>query len=137
MAASSNPTHNMPPDLEQKVLVLISQATRTPGKTISRRRLIYDVFRHVIPENELANSAEDRQIRKAIENLRLRGQPIISSSASKGYSLLTDKHEIEKMITEMESRRESLADQIRSLRNTYGLAPRALAPIVRQPSLLP
>jgi hypothetical protein len=128
---------NLPPGLEDKVLRLITDAARTPGKTITRRMLVWKTFNVNVSERELSNNRYDRQVRQAIENLRMRGYPIISSSAGKGYSIISDRDENEKMIGEMESRREALAEQIRALRRSYNLQPRAQAQQVTQPGLLP
>jgi hypothetical protein len=123
--------------LEKKVLGFIVEASKTPGKTINRRMLVWKVFGVSVNEQELNNNRLDRQIRQSIENLRLRGYPIISSAAGKGYTIISDRAEIEKMIAEMESRRESLADQIRALRNNYGLRPvTQVKPAATQPGLL-
>jgi hypothetical protein len=119
------------------VLGFIVEAARAPGKTITRKMLVWKVFNIVVNEQELNNNRYDRQNRQAIENLRDRGYPIISSAAGKGYTIISDRIEIEKMITEMESRREALARQIRALRNSYGLQPRqALQQPATQPGLM-
>jgi hypothetical protein len=124
----SNPAEHLPPGIEQKVLTCIADASRTPSRTITRRMLIWKVFGASVSEQQLNNNRLDRQVRKAIENLRLRGYPIVSSSAGKGYGLVTDRKEIEGMISEMEGRREALAEQIRALRRANNLPATYQAP---------
>jgi hypothetical protein len=98
--------------------------------------LIFKTYGVTVSEQQLNNNRLDRQIRKAIENLRTRGYPIVSSSAGKGYSLVTSRTEIEGMISEMEARREALAVQIRALRTVNHLSSTFTPPVkVTQPGL--
>lgn len=122
------------PEFENKVLEIIKEFTDR-GYSATRTMMIYRLFKRIVNPAALANDTDDRQIRRAIENLRQRGYPIVSTSGDKGYTLVTDRAEIEKMIAELESRRERMADQIRALRNTNKIHEISTAPQLVQEEL--
>ena len=59
-----------------------------------------------ITRAELARAANtsDREIRRAIHDLRMAGHPIVSHSSGRGYSMAADRAEIEAFCREQESR---------------------------------
>lgn len=56
-----------------------------------------------------ALGTDDRIIRQAIHDLRKEGNPIVSHSDGKGYTLTSDPYEIKSLIAENSSRIHSLA----------------------------
>lgn len=87
------------PIIARNILNTLLQAP----KGTTRKGLIRTVFGEE-PSNNLSNDTRDRKIRKAIENLRNLGFPIVSTSGKAGYKLDTDPKNIEDMIREWESR---------------------------------
>lgn len=67
----------------------------------------------------LAADPNDRKIRKAIEALRGRLIPIVSSSGESGYRLDTSRETVRKMISEWASRREKLQNLINAAAKFY------------------
>lgn len=63
----------------------------------------------------------DRKIRKAISALRERLFPIVSTSGEPGYRLDTSRDAVEKMIRELQSRRDRITDQIVAASKFYSI----------------
>lgn len=85
------------------------------GTRITRQQLVFEIWGIEIPNDAVADSNEDRIVRKCIWRLREKGFPIISSSGSAGYKLIADTAEIDKTIAEFAARIESEQDTIRNL----------------------
>ena len=86
-------------ELERKVLDALMKAPNG----ITRRGLIRVVY-GVEAQRNLSNDPHDRKIRKAIESLRSRNIPIVSSSGKAGYCLDTSPEAVQNMIAELRSR---------------------------------
>ena len=105
--------------LERKVFQVLAEV---PGERVTRPELVLRVFGIPVAQGSLGSNPEDRKIRKCIERLQGRGFPILASSGEAGYWMETDPTEIETYIAELESRRERMAEKIRSLRRAKGVA---------------
>ena len=110
------------------------------GRT--RLELIGDIYGFLALCNAkdigLSNSHEDRKIRKAIESLRHRLVPIVSTSSQAGYRLDASPEAIGKMLSELYSRRAHLDEQIKNVEQFCimpGAVPEAPATVL-QPALL-
>ncbi len=84
---------------------------------LSRQELIMEVYGYW-PES-LDGNTDDRKIRKAIERLRQRLFPIVSTSGRPGYRLDVSREAVEKMIIELKSRRRHIDNQIESALKFY------------------
>lgn len=83
----------------------------------------YDLVEHIFgyrPEI-LDRNVHDRKIRKTIETLRQRFFPIVSTSGQPGYRLDVTKEAAEKMMAELQSRKERLQEQINAVSKFYQL----------------
>ena len=102
-------------ELERKVLDALLKAPNG----ITRRGLIRVVY-GVEAQRNLSNDPNDRKIRKAIESLRNRMIPIISSSGKAGYRLDTSPEAIQNMIAELKSRIAHMEQKIEAIQQHYG-----------------
>lgn len=96
--------------IEYKIL----QALLRAPQGLTRKGLIRVVFEKEAQKN-LSNDTRDRKIRKAIESLRDRGIPIISTSGKAGYKLETDPKKIAEMLGEMKSRIAHLDRKVQAI----------------------
>ena len=103
-------------ELERKVLDALLKA---PGG-ITRRGLIRVVY-GVEAQSNLSNDLHDRKIRKAIESLRNRMLPIVSSSGKAGYRLDTSPEAIQNMISELKSRIAHMEQKIEAIQQHYDI----------------
>ena len=103
-------------ELERKVLDALLKAPNG----ITRRGLIRVVY-GVEAQRNLSNDPNDRKIRKAIESLRNRMIPIISSSGKAGYRLDTSPEAIQNMTRELKSRIAHMEQKIEAIQQHYGL----------------
>lgn len=103
-------------ELERKVLDALMKA---PGG-ITRRGLIRIVY-GLEAQRNLSNDPHDRKIRKAIESLRNRMIPIVSSSGKAGYRLDTSPEAIQNMIRELRSRIAHLEQRLEEACQFYDL----------------
>lgn len=103
-------------ELEYKVLEVLMKA---PGG-ITRRGLVRAIY-SVEAQRNLSNDPNDRKIRKAIESLRNRMIPIVSSSGKAGYRLDTSPEAIGNMIAELKSRIAHMEQKIEAIQQHYGL----------------
>lgn len=101
------------PKLQREVFNLLKSSPT--GRT--RAEMVIAIFGYR-PTN-LAADVNDRKIRKAIEALRARLVPIVSSSGEAGYRLDTSRETVRKMISEWASRREKLQDLINAAAKFY------------------
>ena len=102
--------------LERKVLDALLKAPNG----ITRRGLVRAIYGMEAQRN-LSNDPHDRKIRKAIESLRNRMIPIVSSSGKAGYRLDTSPEAIQNMIAELKSRIAHMEQKIEALQQHYGL----------------
>ena len=72
-------------------------------------------------QRNLSNDPHDRKIRKAIESLRNRMIPIVSSSGKAGYRLDTSPEAIQNMIAELKSRIAHLEQRLEEACQFYDL----------------
>ena len=92
----------------------IFEALLRAPQGITRRGLVRVVFDKEAQKN-LSNDTRDRKIRKAIESLRDRGVPIVSTSGKAGYKLETDPEKIAEMLDEMKSRIAHLNQKVQAI----------------------
>lgn len=103
-----------PEDLDDRIL-LVLQTHRGKDHRISRRSLVEAIFGIAVdPDENLANSKEDRQIREAIARLQ-ETYPILSSSGDGGYWLPGSAEEINEYAAEINSRAMKLLEKSRRL----------------------
>jgi len=103
-------------ELERKVLDALLKAPSgfTRGGLI---RVVYGVE----AQRNLSNDPNDRKIRKAIESLRNRMIPIISSSGKAGYRLDTSPEAIQNMVEELRSWIAHMEQKIEVIQQHYSL----------------
>jgi hypothetical protein len=106
----------------QKVLNILLQHPNG----VDRRELVFLITGKPAMENILMDTV-DRTNRAAIQALRNRGYLIISSTGKGcgGYRITNDRTLVENTISELESRRERMAEMIRGMRRAYGITPPA------------
>lgn len=92
----------------------IMEALLRAPQGLTRKGLIRVVFDKEAQKN-LSNDTRDRKIRKAIESLRDKGVPIVSTSGKAGYILETDPEKIAEMLDEMKSRIAHLQRKVRAI----------------------
>lgn len=102
-------------DLQRKVYDLLKKYP----DGLSRENLVYMIYGYL--PVQLAGNTDDRKIRKAIERLRQRLFPIISTSAKPGYRLDFSRQAVAKMLAELQSRRDHIQEQINSAAKFYSL----------------
>lgn len=100
-------------DLERRVF----QALREHPEGMRRPQLVAYVFRQTRSSRTINNDTQDRKVRKAIESLRLKGVPIISTSGRPGYRLDASEKAKREMMAELISRRDRLNELIRTVSN--------------------
>ncbi|MBN1451265.1 MAG: hypothetical protein JW963_09640 [Anaerolineales bacterium] len=103
-------------ELERKVLEVLLKA---PGG-ITRRGSVRTIY-GIEAQSNLSNDPHDRKIRKAIENLRKRMIPIVSSSGKAGYRLDTSPEAIQNMTRELKSRIAHLEQRLEEACQFYDL----------------
>jgi hypothetical protein len=86
---------------------------------LTRGELVYKIYGYV-PSN-LGNDNNDRKIRKAIEALRRRLFPIVSTSSQAGYRLDVSRETVLKMIGELQHRKAKIQDQINAAAKFYSI----------------
>ena len=103
-------------EIERKVLDALLKAP----SGITRRGLVRAIY-GVEAQRNLSNDPHDRKIRKAIESLRNRMIPIVSSSGKAGYRLDTSPEAIQNMIRELKSRIAHLEQRLEEAYQFYDL----------------
>lgn len=105
-------------EVEQKVYEALK---RNPGGLL-RAQLVAIVFGESVRAGSLTNNnTKDRKVRKAIEGLRARLIPIVSSSGKAGYKLDTSKEARDRMLADLRSRRAHLDDLIERATKFYSM----------------
>jgi len=118
-------------ELQRKVFELL----RANPDGLTRDQLVHHIFGYW--PNELDGNTDDRKIRKAIEALRERLFPIVSTSSHPGYRLDVSREAVEKMIAELQSRRQKIDDQICAAAKFYQVPVTYAEPVVAsQPRLI-
>jgi hypothetical protein len=84
---------------------------------LTRQDLILSIFGYW-PES-IDGNKDDRKIRKAIERMRRRLFPIISTSGKPGYRLDVSRPAVEKMLAELISRKTHIEQQIEAASKFY------------------
>lgn len=102
------------PALETKVLDTL---TENPAG-VTRIQLVTTIY-GTAPVANLSMDKRDRKIRRAIESLRKRFVPIISSSGGSGYRIDASTESIDAMIGEWESRIAEMRKQVNAARKFY------------------
>lgn len=95
----------------ERAIVNILRSHVGKAHRITRKELVRKATGKLV-----ASLADDRKVRLAIASLQGQGYPILSDSGAGGY-WLGEPGEIEGYIAELESRRATLAEKIRALRN--------------------
>lgn len=86
---------------------------------LSRQDLVLKIFGYY-PET-LEGNTDDRKIRKAIERLRQRLFPIVSTSSKPGYRLDISRKAVEQMLSELRSRKAHIDEQINATLKFYDI----------------
>ena len=101
-------------DLQRKVFNLL----REHSEGLTR----YDLVEHIYGYRpKTVGGTHDRKIRKAIEVLRKRLFPIVSTSGQPGYRLDVTKEAAEKMVAELQSRIDHMQEQVSNVSKFYHL----------------
>lgn len=100
-------------DLQRRVFTLLKQ---NPDG-LSREQLVYNIFSYW--PGLLEGNTDDRKIRKAIQRLRERLVPIVSSSGKAGYRLDISRDGVDKMLAELRAKKTLLEQQIESTLKFY------------------
>jgi hypothetical protein len=96
---------------------------------LRRQQLVAIVFNELTPAGGMNNNnTKDRKVRKAIESLRGRLVPIVSSSGEAGYRLDISEDGRRAMVRELISRRNKLNDLIARAAKFYSLPAEYIAP---------
>ena len=101
-------------------------ALRNHPAGLRRQQLVAIVFQESRSPVMVNNDTKDRKIRKAIESLRKRGVPIVSSSGRAGYRLDGSEQGKQAMLRDLRSRRDRLNEMIvmvSNFRTVPGAAP--------------
>lgn len=107
-------------ELEQKVFRVLSHRL---GRPVTRVELVEAVFGIIVSDPAtIANSPQDRKVRKCIERLRAKSFPIVSTSGEAGYELCDDPNRINAYVAEEASRIENIQDKIGHLRKSVSVA---------------
>jgi DNA-binding winged helix-turn-helix (wHTH) protein len=99
-------------EIKRKILEALLRAPQG----LTRKGLIRVVFDEEAQKN-LSNDTRYRKIRKAIESLRDKGVPIVSTSGKAGYKLETDPEKIVEMLGEMKSRIAHLERKVEAIQS--------------------
>lgn len=99
--------------LQKKVFDLL----RDHPDGLDRYQLVHKIYGYI--PLKIDGNSDDRKIRKTIERLRQRLFPIVSTSGKPGYRLDTSREAVEKMIRELQSRRQHLDEQIQAASKFY------------------
>lgn len=97
----------------------VFQLLRDNPDGLDRYQLVHHIFGYI--PLKIDGNNEDRKIRKAIERLRQRLFPIVSTSSKPGYRLDTSRDAVTKMIRELESRRDHINQQIEAASKFYDI----------------
>jgi hypothetical protein len=120
--------------IERKVF----DALKKHPEGLRRQQLIAIVFGETVRAWERDNnSADDRKVRKAIESLRSRLVPIISTSGRAGYRLDVSKEARDRMLADLRSRRAKLDALIERTAKFYALPDQYVAPVLARQEQLP
>jgi len=102
-------------DLQKQVFQLL----RDNPDGLDRYQLVQAIYGYI--PLKIDGNNEDRKVRKAIERLRQRLFPIVSTSSRPGYRLDTSRDAVTKMIRELESRRDHINEQIQAASKFYNI----------------
>lgn len=102
-------------DLQKQIFQLL----RDNPDGLDRFQLVHRIYGYI--PVKIDGNTDDRKIRKAIERLRQRLFPIVSTSGKPGYRLDTSRDAVTKMIRELESRRDHINEQITAASKFYNI----------------
>lgn len=101
--------------LQRKIFNLL----RDYPEGYTRHELIYAIYGYM--PTSVDGNVDDRKIRKAIERLRKRLFPIVSTSGKPGYRLDVSREAVKKMLMELQSRKARLEEQIDAVSKFYAI----------------
>lgn len=99
-------------DLQKKVFTLLKE---NPAG-LSRHDLVSMIYGYW---PETLDNTHDRKIRKAIERLRQRLFPIVSTAGKPGYRLDISREAVNQMLSELRSRKAHIDEQINATMKFY------------------
>ncbi len=103
------------PKLQRQIFNLL----KDHREGLDRYQLVHFIYGYL--PVKIDGNTDDRKIRKAISALRERLFPIVSTSGEPGYRLDTSREAVEKMIRELQSRRDRITDQIVAASKFYSI----------------
>lgn len=109
-------------ELQRKVYQLL----RDNPDGLTRYELVLRIYGYMPLK---IDNTDDRKIRIAIQKLRQRLFPIISTSGQPGYRLDVSREAVHKMIRELRSRRDRINEQIEAASKFYEI-PEYLEPVI-------
>ncbi len=101
--------------LQRKVFTLL----RDNPVGLNRQQLVYRIYGYW--PDRLEGNTDDRKIRKAIQRLRERLVPIVSTSGQPGYRLDISAEGVGQMLSELRAKKTLLDKQIESTLKFYEL----------------
>jgi len=99
--------------LERQVFVFL----KDNPEGASRHQLVMHIYGYC--PQALEGNTDDRKIRKAIQRLRERLVPIVSTSGQPGYRLDISREGVDRMLAELRSKKKLLEQQIESTLKFY------------------
>jgi hypothetical protein len=99
--------------LQRKIFELL----RDHPDGLDRYQLVANIYGYI--PLKIDGNTDDRKIRKAIEKLRKRLFPIVSTSSRPGYRLDTSKEAAERMLAELYSRIGHMQEQAEAVSKFY------------------
>ena len=84
---------------------------------LTRQELVMKIYGYW--PTDVNGNSDDRKIRKAVERMRQRLFPIVSTSSKPGYRLDTSREAVNKMIAELIHRKAKLDGQIHAAAKFY------------------
>ncbi len=102
-------------DLQRQIFKLLKE---NPNG-LDRYQLVFKIYGYLPVKIE--GNTDDRKIRFAIQALRKRLFPIVSTSGRPGYRLDVSREAVQKMIRELRSRRDRIDEQITAASKFYDL----------------
>lgn len=112
--------------LQRQVFELL----RDNSDGLDRYQLVTKIYGYI--PLKIDGNTHDRKVRKAIEKLRSRNFPIVSTSGRPGYRLDTSKEAAEKMLAELHSRIRHMQEQAEAVSKFWRIPmPKTYRPIHR------
>lgn len=99
--------------LERQVFILLKDSS----VGLNRKQLVFQIFGYW--PDQIEGNSDDRMIRKAIQRLRERLVPIVSTSGKAGYRMDVSRDGVDQMLGELRRKRDLLNKQIESTLKFY------------------